>query len=117
MDSVKTLTLEVGKFWYADTEYGPPLPHSLWLWELWGCYEHYDCVPTLDLFTPKGERDRIIHHTLDSIKLEAYSHTDTCDCWRHWLLGDRSDKDYPQLYEPIIRQDKKGRKNGQSRND
>lgn len=112
---MKTLTLEIG--WYPEeVEHGPPLPHSLWLWELWGCYEHYNCVIFVDPRTPKGERDRLIHTPLEELRAEVeeggngYRHSGTCECWIHWLLGNMSHKDYPQTYEPIIHQSKKGRR-------
>lgn len=110
-----TMKLEISPsgYWYSDEEYGPPLPHSLWLWELWGCYEHYNCVLFVDPMTPKGEKDRLIHTPVEELRTEVNSapkHADTCECWRHWLLGDMAHKDYPQTFEPIIRMNRKGPK-------
>lgn len=80
--------MQVGSFWYADEKYGPPLPHSMWLWDSWGCYEHEGCVATVDFFRfKKGEREKLIHHSLYEIALEAEKHATTCECWMHWLLG------------------------------
>lgn len=117
-----TMTLQVGDFdfWYPEEDHGPPLPHSLWLWELWGCYEHYNCITYVDPLTPKGQKDRVVHETLDELRSEidgtsirGWKHAENCECWRHWLLGDMAHKDYPQTYEPIISQHKKGpRRNG-----
>lgn len=105
-----------GEFWYSDEEYGPPLPHSLWLWEHWGCYEHYNCVCFVDPLTPRGQMDRLIHQSLEELREElengrnGYKHAESCECWAEWLLGKMTDKDYPQTYEPLIRQTKRGKK-------
>lgn len=110
-----SMTLQIGDFWYSDVEYGPPLPHSLWLWEQYGCYEHYNCVCLANLLTPKGEKyDKYTKHVpLDQLKNQYLKCSDTCECFIHWLLGDMAHKDYPQTYEPIINQVKKGKKNAE----
>jgi len=111
---MSTMKLYIGDadFWYSEQEYGPPLPHSLWLWDLYGCYEHYDCVLFADLFAPKGlaHNKSIRHVPLDRLK-EQYSYGcgDNCECYIHWLLGEMAHKDYPQTFDPVVRLTKKGR--------
>lgn len=107
------MTLQVGEFWYSETEYGPPLPHSLWLWEQWGCYEHYDCV----CFSGNSPLGQAYHKSTKHINLNdledyiGYRCATNCECFFHWLRGDLAHKDYPQTYEPVIQQHKRGRRN------
>ncbi len=87
---MRTLKLKLNKDTdHSEVPYGPPLPHSIFLWKVWGgCYEgHPRCLPLLNPVTNK-----VRHETVD---VEWALHTARCagaqagcEYFLHWLMGE-----------------------------
>lgn len=80
---------------HADVDYGPPLPHSLYLWGVWGCYDerHHKCLALSSLEKlPSGEVDWVTRHESAQYFYEEHiklcKRSPGCRYFIHWLVGE-----------------------------
>lgn len=85
---MKTLKLRVNTGTdHYEKELGPPIPHSFWLWGVWGCYTHENCVATTnpvtnitDHWNPQRYLEEEHNYCVGAAK--------GCEYWIHWLVGE-----------------------------
>lgn len=70
-----------------DRPLGPPLPRSMQLWNIWGCYVHPRCVATNNPVT------RVVsHQTPEQFLIDEHNYctgaANGCRYWVHWLAGE-----------------------------
>lgn len=75
---------------HYEEDFGPPLPHSLELWEIWGCkaWEHRDtkCVEYNSMVV--GGEWKTLHKPIDILRTEHGPCVPNCEYFIHWLAGE-----------------------------
>lgn len=79
---------------HYEEDFGPPLPHSMELWRIWGCYDstHPRCVTTSRMEVGRTTSRFVTYHeTAEEVYAEHIKlckNSPGCTYFIHWLVGE-----------------------------
>lgn len=79
---------------HYEEEFGPPLPRSLELWKVWGCYDssHPRCVTSSRMEVGRTTSRFVTYHeTAEQVYAEHIKrckNSPSCEYFIHWLVGE-----------------------------